>query len=326
MIRAAALTVFCISLSVMATAPTNAQPKAASARLVIGSGGVGGVYYAAGRELCRLVNRQTKKIRLRCSLEATPGSLYNLRSLRTGELDVALAQSDWQYHAWKGSNRFAQAGPDGKLRSAFSLHRETFTVIAGPDSGVKTLADLSGKRVNIGPRGSGHRATARFVFRRLKWNDRSFAALTAFGTAKQTSALCDRKIDALVLLVGHPNHVVSEALKNCRARIIPLSESLTTGIADDTPYYDPAPIRGRDYGLKESDIWSFGTTTTVSISEELLPETVYNFTRAVFEQVKSLRRAHPALSGLTQKNMATQGMTAPLHEGAIRYFKEKKLR
>ncbi len=306
--------------------PAGAQPASTSTRLVIGSGGVGGVYYAAGRELCRLVNERSKKLRLRCALEATPGSLYNLRALRTGALDASMAQSDWQYHAWRGTSRFENAGPDRKLRSVFSLHRETFTVIAGPSAGVQSFTDIKRKRVNIGPRGSGHRATARFVFSIMKWSDRDFAALTAFGTAEQAQALCDRKVDVLMVSVGHPNHSIAETLKNCGAKLVSLPQSLATRIADDTPYYDPAPIKGRDYGLKEADIWSFGTTTTVSVSSDLLPETVYGFVRTVFERLKSLRRTHPALSRLDPKAMATDGMTAPLHEGALRYFRERKLR
>src|SRR5690554_4527265 len=148
----------------------SAGPVSAQQQFVtIGTGGVTGVYYAAGGAICRLMNGGRKEHGIRCSVESTGGSVYNLNTLRAGELDFGVAQSDWQYHAYSGSSSFQDAGPNKDLRAVFSLHPEPFTVAVRPDAGVTRFEDLKGKRFNVGNPGSGTRASMEELLSAMGW-------------------------------------------------------------------------------------------------------------------------------------------------------------
>ncbi|NVP01987.1 TAXI family TRAP transporter solute-binding subunit, partial [Photobacterium damselae subsp. damselae] len=147
-----------ISSSAIAATLLLAGQASAQEFITIGTGSVTGVYYPTGGAICKLVNKDRKDHNIRCSVESTGGSIYNINTLRSGELDFGVVQSDWQYHGYNGSSKFKEQGPYPKLRAVFSIHTEPFNIIARADSGIKTLADLKGKRVNIGNPGSGDRA------------------------------------------------------------------------------------------------------------------------------------------------------------------------
>ena len=161
------LGVFALSLSL-------SNPVRADKFITIGTGGVTGVYYPTGGAICRLVNRGRRDHGIRCSVESTGGSIYNLNALRKGEMDLAVAQSDWQYHAFKGTEYFSEQGPMDDLRSVFSIHNEAFTVVARADAGINTIDDIVGKRVNIGNTGSGMRATMNVIMEAKGWDKTSF--------------------------------------------------------------------------------------------------------------------------------------------------------
>ena len=139
------------TLAAVAIAGFAASASAADQRFVsIGTGGVTGVYYPTGGAICRLMNKTRKEHGIRCSVESTGGSVYNINTVRAGELEFGVAQSDWQYHAYNGTSKFADAGKFDKLRAVFSVHPEPFTLIGKAGGGVKTFADIKGKRVNVG--------------------------------------------------------------------------------------------------------------------------------------------------------------------------------
>jgi len=156
-----------LSLGAVVTAALMAPAAYAEEFITIGTGGVTGVYYPTGGAICRLVNKGRKEHGVRCSVESTGGSVYNINTIREGELEFGVAQSDWQYHAFNGSSKFEEAGPFENLRAVFSVHPEPFTVVARADSGITNFEDLKGKRVNIGNPGSGQRGTMRFFW--VRW-------------------------------------------------------------------------------------------------------------------------------------------------------------
>ncbi|MCW8885558.1 MAG: TAXI family TRAP transporter solute-binding subunit, partial [Motiliproteus sp.] len=170
--------------------------------VTIGTGGVTGVYYPTGGSICRLVNKSRKEHGIRCSVESTGGSVYNLNTIRAGELDMGVAQSDWQYHAYNGTSKFADKGANKELRAIFSVHPEPFTVVARADAGIKTFDDLKGKRVNVGNPGSGQRGTMEILMKAKGWDMKSFALASELKSSEQSSALCDNKIDAMLFTVG----------------------------------------------------------------------------------------------------------------------------
>ncbi|MEJ2394113.1 MAG: TAXI family TRAP transporter solute-binding subunit, partial [Candidatus Thiodiazotropha sp.] len=189
----------------------------------IGTGGLTGVYYPTGGAICRLLNKERRTHGIRCSVESTGGSIFNLNALASGELDFGVAQSDWQYHAYEGSSKFSEQGPNKDLRAVFSIHSEPFTVMARDDSGIKSFTGLPGNRVNIGNPGSGQRGTMEVLMQTLGWKRDDFKLVSELKATEQARALCDNKIDAMIYTVGHPNASIKEAATACEAHLVPVT-------------------------------------------------------------------------------------------------------
>ena len=316
-----------LSATMVAGLGLGAAGTAASADqfITIGTGGVTGVYYPAGGAICRLVNKGRKEHGVRCSVESTGGSIYNLNTIRGGELDMGVVQSDWNYHAYNGTSKFEEAGPNKELRSVFSLHPEPFTVVARKDSGIKTFDDLKGKRVNVGNPGSGQRGTMEVVMAAKGWTMDDFALASELKPAEQSQALCDNKIDAMVYVVGHPNGSIKEATTSCDTVLIPVDGPAIDKLVADNSYYRKAVIPGGMYTGSDEDIATFGVAATFVSSTNTPPEMVYEVVSAVFENFDDFRQLHPAFEHLDKKEMTKEGLTAPLHDGAVKYYKEAGL-
>ncbi|HSR55097.1 MAG TPA: TAXI family TRAP transporter solute-binding subunit [Alphaproteobacteria bacterium] len=291
--------------------------------ITIGTGGVTGVYYPTGGAICRLVNKTKESHGVRCTVESTGGSVYNINTIRAGELDMGIAQSDWQYHAYRGTSKFAQAGPFQELRSVFSVHPESFTVVARRDAGITALDDLKGKRVNIGNPGSGQRATMEVVMRALGWTTKTFALASELKPAEQSQALCDNKVDAIVYVVGHPNGSIQEATTACDTVLVPVTGPAIDKLVSDAPYYAKATIPGGMYKGNPEGVETFGVKATFVSSTRTSADVVYQVVKAVFDDFAAFKKLHPAFGHLDPKRLVKDGNSAPLHEGAERYFKEK---
>ena len=293
--------------------------------ITIGTGGVTGVYYPTGGAICRLVNKKRKEHGIRCSVESTGGSVYNLNTIREGELDMGVAQSDWQYHAYHGTSKFADRGAFKDLRAVFSVHPEPFTVVARADAGIKTFNDLKGKRVNIGNPGSGQRGTMEVVMTTLGWTASDFALASELKSAEQSKALCDNKIDAMVFTVGHPSGSIKEATTSCDSVIVEVSGAAIDKLVNDNDYYRHATIPGGMYRGSPGDVKTFGVGATFVSSTAVKPEVIYHVVKAVFENFADFRKLHPAFANLDKGQMIKDGLSAPLHEGAAKYYKEAGL-
>jgi len=291
--------------------------------ITIGTGGVTGVYYPTGGAICRLVNKGRKDHGIRCSVESTGGSIYNIKTIRAGELEFGVAQSDWQYHAYNGTSRFEEDGAFEGLRAVFSVHPEPFTVVARADSGVTTFDDLKGKRVNIGNPGSGQRGTMEVLIEAKGWTTDDFALATELKAAEQSAALCDNQIDAMVYTVGHPSGSIQEATTACDSVLVTVSGDAVDGLVNDNPYYRTATIPGGMYRGNDSDTQTFGVGATFVSSDAVSEEAVYTVVKSVFENFDDFRGLHPAFANLDPQEMATAGLSAPLHAGAAKYYKEQ---
>ena len=195
-----------------------ATPAAAQQKFItIGTGGVTGVYYAAGGAICRLVNKDRAKHNIRCSVESTGGSVFNVNTIKQGELDLGFTQSDVQYNAAKGLTQFKDAGAYGDLRAVFSVHPEPFTVLARKELGAKTLADMKGKRFNVGNPGSGTRASLEELIAAMNWKLTDFALASELKADEHGPALCDGKIDGFFYGVGHPSANIQDPTTSCGA-------------------------------------------------------------------------------------------------------------
>jgi hypothetical protein len=301
-----------------------AGPAAAQQFVTVGTGGVTGVYYPAGGAICRLVNQGRAEHGIRCSAESTGGSVFNVNTIREGELDFGVVQSDVQHNAAKGEGQFADAGAFEDLRFVFSLHPEPFTVVARPDSGISSFEDLKGKRVNIGNPGSGQRSTMDLLMERYGWTTADFTLASELPSREQAQALCDNQIDAFVFTVGHPSGSISEPVATCDAQLVNVTGEQIDALVGEFPYYFNATIPAGMYN-NEEDVTTFGVGATFVSSTNTSADAVYALVKAVFENFDDLKGLHPAFAVLEKEAMVTAGQSAPLHEGAERYYKEAGL-
>jgi hypothetical protein len=293
--------------------------------VTIGTGGVTGVYYPTGGAICRLVNKTRKEHGIRCSVESTGGSVYNLNSIAGGELDMGVAQSDWQYHAYNGTSKFQEQGANKDLRAVFSVHPEPFTVVARADSGIRNFQDLKGKRVNIGNPGSGQRGTMEVVMNALGWSSDDFKLASELKSSEQAAALCDNKVDAMVFVVGHPSGSIKEATTSCDSVIVNVAGPQIDKLIADNSYYRTATVPGGMYRGTDSDTRTFGVGATFVSSAKVPEDVIYNVVKAVFENFDDFKKLHPAFADLKQEEMIKDGLSAPLHAGAVKYYKEAGL-
>jgi len=314
--------VFAVSLLV---APGSQEAAAEQTFVTIGTGGVTGVYYPTGGAICRLVNKTRKEHGIRCSVESTGGSVYNLNAIAAGELDMGVAQSDWQYHAYNGTSKFEEAGPNKDLRAVFSVHPEPFTVVARADSGIKDFKDLKGKRVNIGNPGSGQRGTMEVVMGTLGWTKDDFKLASELKSAEQSQALCDNKVDAMVFTVGHPSGSIKEATTSCDSVLVNVTGPEIDMLVEENDYYRKATIPGGMYRGTDEDTQTFGVGATFVTSAKVPEDVIYNVVKAVFENFDEFKKLHPAFEVLKKEEMIKDGLSAPLHDGAVKYYKEAGL-
>ena len=291
--------------------------------ITVGTGGVTGVYYAAGGALCRLVNKDRAKHGIRCSVESTGGSVFNINTLKAGELDLGFAQSDVQFNATKGLGPFKDGGAYGDLRAVFSVHPEPFTVVARKEANIKTFADLKGKRFNVGNPGSGTRSSMEELLGALGWKLGDFSLASELKADEHGAAVCDGKIDGFFYGVGHPSANIQDPTTSCGAKLVSITGAQVDKLVDDKPYYAKTTIPGGMYPGNPEPTLTYGVLATVVASAKAPADTVYQVTKAVFENFDEFKKLHPALANLKPENMIKDGLSAPLHEGAVRYYKEK---
>ena len=302
---------------------------AATKYINIATGAITGVYYPVGGAICRLVNLERKIYNTGCSSESTNGSVANLNSLRKGTTDFAIVQSDWQYYAHNGTGFFADQMPFKGLRSVMSLYTETFTVAVLENSGIRTIDDIVGKRVNFGPKGSGMYATMDVLSKIKGWTKSSFADVTNLDPTTQVKALCDGKIDVMIYMSGNPNGILQEATQNsnpkCIVKILGVDEKSVNKLIKMSPFYARSVIPGGMYRNNPDDVPTFGVKATLVTSDKISNDVVYYVTKSIFSNIKDFKALHPVLSSLDEKNMINQGNSAQLHPGAILYYKEAGL-
>ncbi len=297
---------------------------AASAQefISIGTGGVTGVYYPTGGAICRLVNRDRKDHGIRCAVESTGGSVYNINTIKAGELEFGVAQSDWQYHAFNGTSRFEGDAAFPDIRAVFSVHPEPFTLIARAGSGISSFEDLRGKRVNVGNPGSGQRATMEVVMDAFGMEMGDFALATEFKGSEMAKEICDGNIDAMIYTIGHPAAAIKEASTTCDVELVSVTGEPIDKLVADNPFYRVATIPGGMYAGTDSDTTTFGVGATFVTSATVPADTVYVVAKAVMENIDDFRNLHPAFANLDPAQMVADGLSAPIHEGAMRAYKE----
>jgi uncharacterized protein len=289
----------------------------------IGTGGVTGVYYAVGGAVCRLLNKDRKAHGIRCSVESTGGSAFNVNTIKAGELDFGMAQSDVHYNAAKGLGQFKDAGAYADLRSVYSVHPEPFTVLARKELNATKFEDLKGKRVNVGNPGSGTRASMDELLEALGWKISDFSLASELKADEHGPALCDNKIDAFYYGVGHPSANIQDPTTSCGAKLVSIGGPAVDKLLSGKPYYAKAIIPGGMYANNPQPTETYGVMATLVTSAKVPEAVVYQLAKATFDTFEEFKKLHPAFANLKAEEMVKNGLSAPLHAGAEKYYKEK---
>ncbi len=293
--------------------------------VTIGTGGITGVYYPTGGNIAKMINKKSKEYGIRATSEATGGSVFNINAVMAGDLEFGVTQSDRQYQALNGLAEWKEKGPQNDLRAVFSIHPEAVTLVAADDAGILTIHDLKGKRVNIGNPGSGQRQNAIDALENAGINVRKDLKAEGVKAAEAPGLLQDGRIDAFFYTVGHPSGAIKEATSGRRkVRIIPITN--IQRLTSKYPYYVKAviPINLYPSASNKENIETFGVKATFVTSSKVPDDVVYAITKEVFDHFEMFKTLHPAYEILNKENML-EGMSAPIHPGAIRYYKETGL-
>lgn len=309
------------TLALVLASPAGAvsiQPKI----MTIGTGGVTGLYYAAGGAVCRLVNKDRARHGHRCTVEATGGSVANIQALQGGTLDFGVTQSDAQFQAIKGVKAF-DGKPVPDLRAVFSLHPEPLTLVVRKEAHIKGLADLKGKRVNIGNPGSGTRASVDELMAAKGLRASDFTAVSELKADEHGAALCDHKIDAFFYVVGHPSANIQGPMTTCGAQLVSITGPAVDQLVSANAFYAAARIPAKTYPSQGVELDTYGVLATIVTSAQKPDDEVYLLVKSVFDNLDEFKKLHPAFAGLRPEKMVKAGLSAPLHPGALKYYKEK---
>lgn len=291
--------------------------------VTIGTGGQTGVYYVAGQSICRFLNRGAAEHGIKCNAPASGGGVANVNGIRSGEFNFGIMQSDHQYKAMNGVAPFEKEGAMADIRAVFSLQSEVFTILARRDANIASFDDLKGKRVNIGNPGSGQRDTLEEIMQVKGWDRSAFSLAAELKPAEQASALGDNNIDAMTYFVGHPNGAIQEATTTTDAVLVPVTGAEIDKLLAAKSYYTKADIPGGVYKGNDAPTPSIGGKAVLSTSAKASPDVVYQLVKSVFDNIDRFKRLHPAFADLKEADMIKVGLSAPLHEGAVRYYKER---
>ncbi|RUM35439.1 MAG: C4-dicarboxylate ABC transporter substrate-binding protein [Desulfobulbus sp.] len=309
-----------VAAMMMCLSPAMARTKF----VTIGTGGITGVYYPTGGAIAKMVNKKKKEYGIRATVESTGGSVFNINAVMNGDLEFGIAQSDRQYQAVHGLAEWKDKGPQKDLRAVFSIHPESVTLVAAIDSGVKSIKDLKGKKVNIGNPGSGQRQNAIDALEAVGIDINKDIQAESIKASEAASLLQDGRIDAFFYTVGHPSGAIKEATSGARKVLI--ADVAGPGIDKllaKYPYYAKAiiPIKLYPGAKNDKDVQTFGVKATLITSAKVPDEVVYAITKEVFDNFEAFKKLHPAYGTLTKEKML-EGLSAPIHPGALKYYKE----
>ncbi|TNI12152.1 TAXI family TRAP transporter solute-binding subunit [Aeromonas veronii] len=285
-----------------------------SQALTIGTGPLNGVYYPTGGAICRVLNAGHALHGDSCTVQSTRGSMANLKALDKGDVQLALVQSDVLHHALHGTGPFSGQGTNNELRSLFRLYQESLTLLAAPNSGITTLADIEGKRVYPGNKGAGEQITSQALMAAMGWQPGQFAAYQLKSDSEPLEGLCDGSLDAAFVVAGHPSLAVGDLISRCKVRLIPIEGEQIDTLLKQHPYYQRSRIAANLYPGQTTAINNIGMSAEL-VALASLPDPIVRTVRdTLLARVKQFSRLHPALSKVTPEQLQAQ-TELPLHAG-----------
>lgn len=315
--------VLCGVAGVLAVALVACTAVIAPPDVTIATGRSSGVYYPLGGSVCRLFNLETPLDGRRCVAAPSPGPVTNIEWLRDGRADIAVVQSDVLADAVAGQGPFAFRGPDTGLRILFTGHADAFTIIARRELGIRSAAELRGRRINMGSPGSGEQVSMARIMAALGVTRKDFAEVRELSAAEQHRALCDNELDAIVYSVGHPNGLIEDVVRMCRGVLVEVAGPAIDAMLERHPEYERTVIRAGTYRDNPLEAHTLGVRAVMVTTTRLSDARAYAITKAVFDNFDDFRRLHPLFSMLSVDDMADVHGRAPLHPGAARYYRER---
>lgn len=320
-----------LTILILAASPLGAQTASsggsapAPRMLVMGTGGVTGFYFPVGGAICRVVNALRQRSGLRCLVESTTGSLHNLNGLRTGELDLAIVQSGWSHQAVKGIGAFAVEGAGKDLRALMALHGEPLTLLARKESGIGSVAEMKRRKVNLGRKGTAQRQLLEALFESQGWSLADFPQATEMEADDQIEALCAGKIEVAAYVIAHPIAVIEDAINRCGARLIEVDAKTVQKVTAAQPFLAGMAIPGGLYPGQAKPVQTFGLRALLATTNRLPPEDAAAIVSGVIDNFQRFQRLHPTLELLSLDGLAASEPVMPLHEGAKRAYRDRKL-
>jgi TRAP transporter TAXI family solute receptor len=294
----------------------------------MGTGGPAGTYYSVGTDLCDLINTRSKPIggpggtKLYCTTALSGGSTYNLKQISIGAFTFGLSQSDAQYYSHQGSRPSAVA-PFKGLRSVLSLYPEPVQLVVAKGSGIEKFSDIRGKRINIGNRGSGTRTLMSSLMDAYGIPLKALEEATGFTSKEHSDALCSGRIDGYVAVTTFPAPQIARTIERCGARLINLNSDVEAKMVASFPFYEVVTIPAGAYANMTQEVKTIGVVATLVTGRRVDASAVYEVVRTIMENADALRAQTPAPIFKTPQQMIRDGLSAPLHPGAVRYYIEQ---
>ncbi len=288
--------------------------------ILFGGASITGVYYQVALQISNMMNKHMGG-EYNYIGRPTGGSVFNINALDRGAFDFAVAQSDRNFQGYNGTADW-EGKPVKGLRSVFSMHPETVMLVTRKDTGITTVEGLKGKRVNIGNPGSGQRGNAEDVLRMYGLDFNTDFRAEALQQHEASRALVDRNIDAFFYTVGNPSAAIEEPAQSVDLDMVPLNSDAVKAFVAEHPFYITTSIPAGTYRGIDRDIETYAVTATVVTNDSVSEQVVYDMVKTVFENLDELRASHAAFRYLNPEEML-QGLSAPLHPGAEKYYKEK---
>ena len=309
--------IFIVSfLFILVVLPKNSEAKV----IKIGTGSKDALAYPILLSICEIFNQHHLSKGESCEVFSTAGSEDNLSRIVTGKYDAGVIKSDMEYNAYNGIGVFA-GKPYRELRTVIGLHQEYLTIIIKNSSNIKELKDVKGKRIYIGNKGSGSRLWVDKLFSINDWKNSDFRELSEESADKIYNLFCNNKVDAAIYLIGHPNNIFINTLKDCDAKLIGFSRKEIEKYVDVFRYISPAMIKKGTYPNQKQDINTFASQLLLAASSNLDEKLVYDLVKIISENGEKFRTKNPALKGTSF--FGSEMAIIPLHNGSLRYQKNQ---
>ena len=321
MITRRVVSAFAIALAVAGCAIDDQLPQPEKV-FRIGTGSYGGVYYPFGVSACRLWNADETVSTTRCLVQNTAGSVDNIARLKEGRVEFALVQVDVLGRELQEQRA---AGTPSALRVVMAGPKEALTIVVNRSSDIEAAKDLKGKRIALGPAGSGQRATAQQLFASLNIGMNEISDVPALTSGQQARMLCTGELDAALFVTAPPSGYVSESTMACGGLLLSLDQATRNALQRTNPYLKPMTIARDAYRGQPADVQTVGVRAMVVTTASQPDELVYRFTRQVVGQIETFRRQHPAFQAISTESIIEMPEGAPRHPGAERYLRESRL-